>query len=441
VTPAHFAGRRLHFVGIGGCGMSSVALAARALGAEVTGSDHLDGPYLDRLRAAGIGVTIGHDATLVPDGSELIVTPVIPLDNPERAQAKARGLREVTRGELLAEIAALRRTIAVAGTHGKTTTAAMIVHVLRYSGWKVDYILGADWLGSGTNGEWDGQGWLVVETDEADLSILHLQPEVGVLTNVDHDHVETFATLGEVEMMFRNWLACCGKAVTADGVECQLSPVGSSFVWRGQQISVPLLGAHNAQNAATALEVCAALGIAPPQAASAMASFPGVARRLEFAGHTRTGAAVYDDYAHHPTAVAAGLAALRTLTPETLVAVIRPWGPGRLAAMAGSFGAALVEADLVVVLEIASKAWKTAQQGPVTSALLVEAARFARPGRSVERCNDPDTIELLLSGRLGPGSVCVAMCCGDVVERLTSSDRATRSTPRHSSSSCHRSSS
>lgn len=406
--------------------MSSVALAARALGAEVTGSDHLDGPYLDRLRSAGIGVTVGHDAALVPDRSELIVTPVIPLDNPERTRARALGLREVTRGELLAEIAALRRTIAVAGTHGKTTTAAMIVHVLRHTGWKADYILGADWLGSSTNAEWNGQGWLVVETDEADLSILHLQPEVGVLTNVDHDHVETFATVGDVETMFRKWLACCGKAVTADGVKCELSPVGSSFVWRGQHVSVPLLGAHNAQNAATALEACAALGIAPQQAARAMANFPGVARRLELAGHTRTGAAVYNDYAHHPTAVAAGLAALRTLTPETLVAVIRPWGPGRLAAMAGSFGAALAGADLVVVLEIASKAWKTAQQGAVTSALLVEAARSARPGRPVERCNDPDAIELLLSEWLGPRTVCVAMCCGEVVERLTASHYGTR---------------
>jgi UDP-N-acetylmuramate--alanine ligase len=424
-------GRRLHFIGIGGCGMSGLALVARRLGAQVTGSDRSDGPYLARLRNRGIPVTLGHTGT-APDGAEVVVSSAVPDDNAERVEARSRNLVEMTRGELLAELVRMRRTIAVAGTHGKTTTAAMIVHALRGAGQSADYVIGGDILPTRTNAEWDDGEWLVVETDESDRSLLELTPDIAVLTNVEYDHVETFSSLGDVEGVFRQFLRQSGYAVLWDRAQLRglrdgpmavfdvpsprLTPGGSRFEWRGHPVELRLAGAHNARNAAAALEACLAAGADPVRSASAMADFSGVARRFELLGRRPGGAVVYDDYAHHPTEVGATLDAARTLEPERLVVVLRPWGVTRVRAMAEAFGAALASADLVVVLDIAGGT--PAGPGAVDVHLIVDAARASAPDRPTVWIPEPDGVVRFLQDELGPGSLCVTLGCGDVATRL-----------------------
>src|ERR1700677_553885 len=208
--------RRLHFVGVGGAGMSGYARAAHTLGAEVTGSDGALSPYAERLQADGVlEVQVGHDAENVPAGEdvELIYSSAVPAENPERRAARERGLAERPRAELLAEMTAMKRTIAVAGTHGKTTTASMIVHALRAAGLRPGWLVGAPVGGGLANAEWGEGEWLVVEADESDRSMLSLQVEVAVLTNVELDHHASYGSLAELEEAFREFLAHAGRAI------------------------------------------------------------------------------------------------------------------------------------------------------------------------------------------------------------------------------------
>src|SRR5688500_8704897 len=208
-----WSGRRLHFVGIGGAGMSGVAIVARELGAQVTGSDRApDSPYLAR---AGL-IAVRHDAANVPDGAELVFSSAIPGDNPERAAARERGLRELHRADLLGEITRLRPTIAVTGTHGKTTTSSMVVHALRGCGMDPAYLVGGEVRSTGSNAGWGAGEWLVVEADESDRSLLKLAPRVAVLTNAELDHHATYSSQRDVDDTFRAFLALAGEVVLGD---------------------------------------------------------------------------------------------------------------------------------------------------------------------------------------------------------------------------------
>ncbi|MEY2516027.1 MAG: UDP-N-acetylmuramate--alanine ligase, partial [bacterium] len=196
-----WSARRLHFVGIGGAGMSGLALIAQALGASVSGSDRTESSYLVRVREAGIEPSIGHDASNLPagDGVELVVSTAIGADNPERAAGRERGLREIHRGELLGELSRLRRTIAIAGTHGKTTTSSMATHARAAIGWQPSYVIGGELRSSGLNAAWGAGDWLVVEADESDRSFLRLAPEIAVVTNIELDHHTTYGSHAELE--------------------------------------------------------------------------------------------------------------------------------------------------------------------------------------------------------------------------------------------------
>ena len=208
-----WAGRKLHFVGIGGAGMSGLALVAHALGASVTGSDRAAGsPYGGPLRAAGIEPAVGHDAANVPGGAEVVVSSAIPPDNPERAAARDRGLRELHRADLLGELTRLRPTIAVTGTHGKTTTSSMLVHALRGCGMDPGYLVGGAVRSTGSNAGWGAGEWLVVEADESDRSLLKLAPAIAVLTNAELDHHTTYASQRDVDETFRAFLALADRA-------------------------------------------------------------------------------------------------------------------------------------------------------------------------------------------------------------------------------------
>jgi UDP-N-acetylmuramate--alanine ligase len=457
-------GRRLHFVGVGGAGMSGYARAAHTLGATVSGSDRAETPYLERLREEGVlDARIGHDPENLPAGGdvELIYSSAIPAENPERAAARSRGLADRPRAELLAELSALRRTIAVGGAHGKTTTASMIVHVMRALELNPSWLVGSS-VGEGlANSHWatpstgpsrgsageqqddldahQGQ-WLVVEADESDRSMLSLDVEIAVLTNVELDHHATFASLGELREAFGEFLALARRAVVVwdrpeltslldfechepgegrDGPEVisydvpapLLRAGGSEFGWRGTEVSLSVPGAHNALNAVAALEVARLVGI---DASSAIESFRGAGRRFQRLGQTDRGAVVIDDYAHHPTEVAATLAAARTFAPHRLVAVFQPHLFSRTAMLANEFGVALAQADVIVLLDVYPARERAEDHPGVSGLTLARAASEHAGGRTVLWLPTLQLAERVLKDMLGAGDLCVVMGAGDV---------------------------
>jgi UDP-N-acetylmuramate--alanine ligase len=426
-TPADWTGRRLHFVGIGGAGMSGLALIAQALGAEVTGSDRALSSYTERLAGHGILTTLGHAAANVPPGAEVVYSTAVPADNPERLTAG----RELHRADLLAEIASLRRCLAVTGTHGKTTTAAMAVHALTGAGLDPSYVVGGELRTTQSNAGWGSGDWIVVEADESDRSLLKLSPEIAVLTNAELDHHSTYGSRLELEQTFRTFMAragdravvwdrpalralCPPDAVPYDAPDPLLGPDGSRFAWRGIDVELAVPGAHNAVNAAGALTACMLAGAAPELAAGALADFRGARRRLERLGATATGAEVYDDYAHHPTEVAAAIAAARTLGPRRLVAVFQPHLYSRTQALARGFGAALAAADSIVVLPVYPARERPEDFPGIDGRLVASAAADASAGRRVAWLPGFELAAGYLRADLRAGDLCLVMGAGNV---------------------------
>jgi UDP-N-acetylmuramate--alanine ligase len=427
-----FEGRSLHFVGIGGAGMSGLALVSKALGARVTGSDRADSPYCERLRAAGIEPAIGHDATNYPPGAELVVSTAIPEDNPELSAARAAGAHVLHRGDLLGELSRMKRTIAVSGTHGKTTTASMAAHVLRETGRDPAFLIGGELRSAGTNADWGEGAWAVIEADESDRSFLKLYRPVAVITNVELDHHATYANLRELEEAFAEFaepaeLLILGPGVNLDGRgrevrfdvrgRVELLPGGSRFEVQGTEVELHVPGRHNILNALAALAACRAAGVEPVEAAPALASFTGAARRFESHGRSASGARIFDDYAHHPTEVRATLEAARTLAGGAkgrLVACFQPHLYSRTRLLARDFGRSLALADLVVVLDV-YPARERAEDFPGVSGLLVaQAAADAAGGRPVWWLPRMEDAERMLAAELGEGDILLTMGAGDV---------------------------
>jgi len=436
VTDRPWAGRRLHLVGLGGAGMSGYARVALALGARVSGSDRADSPGLAALRDLGVEVHVGHDAANVPagDGVEVFHSTAIPLSNPERVAAHARGLADRPRADLLEQISRLKRTIAVAGAHGKTTTTSMIAHTLLRCGMRPAYLIGGALRTTGLNADWGAGEWLVVEADESDRSMLELHVEVAVVTNVELDHHATYGSLAELREVFRALLAGVPEAVLWDRPDVLAlrasdaprvafdvpAPVleagGSRFPWRGHEVRLSVPGAHNARNAAAALEACALAGADPAAAVAALADFAGAGRRFERLGTTPSGAAVVDDYAHHPTEVAATIAAARTLGSRRVVAVFQPHLYSRTQRLAAEFGAALARADVAAVLDV-YPARERAEDFPGVSGLTIaEAVADAAPGKTVVWLPDFDAAARVLGPRLRDGDLCLVLGAGNVDE-------------------------
>ena len=427
-----WTGRRIHLVGAAGAGMSAYALAARALGASVTGSDRESSAYARRLaERTGIEVAIGHDAANVPPGAdvELFYSSAIPPENPEREAARERGLRELSRAQLVRELSALKRTIAVAGAHGKTTTAGMLSHILLLSGSEPSFLIGGVPEPLGTNAGWGDGEWLVVEADESDRSMLELDVEIAVVTNVELDHHATFASLAELEDTFRAFLAGAREAVLwdspsvlklregprvayeAEGVEA--APSGTRLTWRGRAVSLAVPGLHNARNATGALEAAALTGVKAEDAVRALESFAGVGRRLERLGTSRAGAELYSDYAHHPTEVRATLQAARPLAAGRLVVAFQPHLFSRTAALAQEFAAALAAADVVVVLEI-YPAREDPRDWPGVGGALIAGALGGTGHRDVHFEPTLRDAALLLERELREGDLCIVMGAGDI---------------------------
>jgi UDP-N-acetylmuramate--alanine ligase len=421
-----WGGRQLHFIAIGGAGMSALALVCHRLGAQVSGSDRADSSYMERLRAAGLVPRVGHDADAVPPGAEVVVSTAVPEDNPELARARERGQPVLHRGELLAQVCERKRLLAVAGTHGKTTTAGMLAHVLRAIGADPGFLLGGELPGAGNEGgvanaAWGEGEWVVAEADESDASFLQLHPRVAVVTNVELDHHSRWSSRAELLDAFRGFCQPAeGLALPADD---SLQPlvggqrvVGFDVARPGPELELRVPGRHNLLNARAALAALQLAGFELDRVAGALGSFPGMLRRLELKGR-RNGATVYDDYAHHPTEVSAALEALRALRPRRLIAVFQPHLYSRTKALASRFGAALAAADEVGVLEVyPAREQPVGDLAGVTGLSVARAAADHASGRPVWWLVDAQRAERALRSRLRDGDLLVTIGAGDVYE-------------------------
>jgi UDP-N-acetylmuramate--alanine ligase len=385
-------GRRIWFAGIGGAGLSSYAVLSRAWGADVSGWDRTETPYLTYVRAAGIPVTIAPNAAGPPEGAEAVVS-----------TAYAGLVEGRSRAEFLSELVSLRRSIVVAGAHGKTTTAAMVAFCLDRLGHDPAFLLGGEVPQLGGNAR-AGEGWLVVEGDESDRTVAALRPEIAVLTNVELDHHATFASGAELDDLFQRWLEGVPKVVRGDHLDPSDVP-----------LAVP--GLHNRRNAACALAALELAAVPRAEAAQALAEFRGVRRRLEVLGEVH-GVRVVDDYGHHPTEVAAALAALREDERNgRLLVLFQPHLYSRTRHLAAELASALATADAVCVTDV-YPAREQAVPG-VTGKLVVDALAELRPGMAVAWTPGVDDGARLLKGRARPGDTVLTVGAGDV-------DRAAR---------------
>jgi UDP-N-acetylmuramate--alanine ligase len=429
-----WAGRRLHFIGIGGAGMSGLALVCARLGATVSGSDRADSSYMERLRRAGIEPAIGHDAANLPNGAEVVVSTAIGADNPELALAREQGTEPIHRGALLAELCAEKRLIAIAGTHGKTTTTAMAVWALRAIGADPAFFVGGEVAGLGAddgaaNAAWGEGEWVVAEADESDASFLELRPEIAVVTNIEMDHHTRWGSLADLRQAFREFLAAAdGVALPADGSLDDLAGRGRRLGFDAEVpglVDLPLAvpGRHNRENARAALAAIELAGLDVGAAAAALVDFPGVRRRLELKG-SRGGARIYDDYAHHPTEVRAALSALRELRPGHLIAVFQPHLYSRTKALGRELGAALALADEVAVLDVyPAREQPVGELAGVSGLGVAQAAAERMGGRPVWWLPEAETARRALADLLEAnadrgieGQVLVTIGAGDVFE-------------------------
>ena len=376
------SGRRLWFVGIGGAGLSAYAKLARARGAEVGGWDRVETPYLVGLE--GVTIETGPEPGPPPPGWEVVVSSAYP-------QVPGR-----SRAAFLAELVSLQPSIVVAGAHGKTTTSAMIAFVLAETGHDPAFLVGGEVPQLGGNAG-AGQGWLVVEGDESDRTVELLRPEIAVVLNVELDHHATFASLAEVEELFERWIAEVPHVVRG----WELEPV--SF-----ELELP--GEHNRRNAAAALAALELAGVPGAEAGPVLARFRGAGRRFTLVGESG-GVRVYDDYAHHPTELAATLAAAREQADRVHV-LFQPHLPSRTRHLAQELGEALCGADTACVTEI----YAAREEIPagLSGKLVADALGEARPGMRIGWAPSVEAGARMVAGWAEPGDLVLTVGAGDV---------------------------
>ena len=436
-----FADRRLHMVGIGGAGMSALAAIAYAWGAEVDGCDTTASEYTRRLERFGIRVAHGHDRAHLEDGMDVVVSSAVPADADEVVEARVRGLQVTHRTELLAEMVAGRRSICVGGAHGKTTTTAMIAYGGTRLGFDPTWLVGGDVPQLGGNAGPGGGELLVAEADESDGSCALLRPQIALVTNIELDHHDRFESEHDLRALFAAWVASVpagGGVLLGDGVDLDAVALRGSFGfddradWRitafegngggsrfwlrvpsapPVRVELKLPGRHNAQNAAGAVSALVAVGASPADAASALRDFEGAGRRFERRGSV-AGAEIVDDYAHHPTEVAAAIDAARAQSPARVVVCFQPHLYSRTAALAVRFGEALAGADEAVVTEIYA-----AREQPVegvTAKLVVDALAERRPGMPLAYEPTLEAAADYLRARMRAGDLVLTVGAGDV---------------------------
>lgn len=432
---------KTHLVGIGGAGMSALAHLYIERGDTVSGSDAVASSVTELLSKAGARVAVGHKAENIGDAHLVVVSTAATEDNPEVLAARRRGLQVISRGRAAAELAATRREVAVAGTHGKTTTTTMVAVALDPTDPLV--ISGGRLPGSDYNSRPGAGPFAVVEADESDGSFLELTPEVAVVTNIEADHLDRYRDIDAIRDAFERFAArvtstlvgCVDDAGSVSlmaaapgaivgygfgpaevhGSGYHVRERGSAFTldspWGHARVELSMTGKHNALNALGAL--AAGLVLSRPMdelvRQLATAQLPG--RRLELVAEVG-GARVYDDYAHHPTEVAATLSAAREICPGKLVCAFQPHRFSRLHAMMADFAACFGAADEVILLPVYA-AGELPIEG-ATSAALAAAIHRRDPARQVELLDHLDDLPAALRSRLGPGDVAVCMGAGDI---------------------------
>jgi UDP-N-acetylmuramate--alanine ligase len=436
--------KTVHLIGVGGAGMRNLARLFLAKGIRVSGSDLKDSEGLRELMAAGAHVRVGHDADAIDDPDAVVISSAIAEQNPELAAARARGLAVWARQQAIAAFAGAHRSIAVAGTTGKTTTTSMIATVLEHAGLDPTYLIGGDLNESGSGARAGDGDLFLFEADESDGSFLLTDPGIGVVTNVEVDHVD-FYPGGEEELRlaFAEFCARSGRIVVCaddEGARESVRVAGVDAVRYGMAadadlrltietpgpggargalavdggsvpLALPVDGAHNLLDAAAAIAVGGVVGVHAVDAAHALSSFGGIRRRFERRGSAR-GAEFYDDYAHVPTELAVTLDVARTRRPRRLVAVFQPHRYSRTQALWRELGESLTGADLIVVTDVYG-----ANQTPipgVTGELVVAGVRRAAPEREVVYAPHREDAISFLAREVRAGDFVITLGCGDV---------------------------
>ena len=445
----------IHFVGIGGIGMSGVAELLVNLGYKVQGSDTAETANVKRLREKGVTIFDGQDPKNIEGAAVVVVSSAIKGDNIEVVTARARRVPVVRRAEMLAELMRLKQCVAVAGTHGKTTTTTMVAALLEAGGLDPTVINGGIINAYGTNARLGAGDWMVVEADESDGTFLKLPADVVIVTNVDPEHLDYFKTFERVEAAFEDFVAnvpfygfavmCTdhpvvqtlvgritdrrvityGENPQADARLVDLMPAdgGSRFAvaFRDRPgnaahtiagLTLPMPGRHNALNATAAIAVARELGLSDDQIRSGLAGFGGVRRRFTRTGDWN-GVVVFDDYGHHPVEIAAALKAARESTKGQVIAVMQPHRYTRLASLFDQFCTCFNDADVVIVAEV-----YPAGEAPIKGAdrdSLVAAMR-ARGHRRVVALDGPDKLAGLVRGLATSGDYVVCLGAGNITQ-------------------------
>ena len=445
----------LHFVGIGGIGMSGIAEVMVNLGYTVQGSDQSDSANVKRLRDKGMKISIGHSAENLTGVRVLVVSSAIKPDNPELIGARAQRLPVVRRAEMLAELMRLKSCVAIAGTHGKTTTTSMVAALLDADGFDPTVINGGIINAYGTNARLGAGDWMVVEADESDGTFLKLPADIAIVTNIDPEHLDHFKTFEAVQDAFRAFvenvpfygfsvmctdhpvvqalvgriedhrLVTYGENPQADVRMTDVSHAGGTslftvvfrdrtgnFLHEIKNVALPMPGRHNALNATAAIAVAHELGIGDDVIRNALASFGGVRRRFTRTG-TWNGVAIIDDYGHHPVEIAAVLRAARESTKGHVIAVMQPHRYTRLAVLFEQFCACFNDADAVIIAPVYS-----AGEAPIPGVdrdALVQAIRN-HGHRQVVALDGPDKLAGLIAAMAKPGDYVVCLGAGSITQ-------------------------
>ena len=436
--------RRVHFVGIGGAGMSAIAKVLMERGFEVSGSDLKRSRGATMLEAMGVGVHIGHQATLVDGADVVVISTAIPERNPELVRARATGIEIMTRGEALAALLNDLKSIVVAGTHGKTTTTSMIVSVLRSEGRDPTYLVGGGLNDVGTNARLGRDELAVAESDESDGSFLLLTPHVAVITNIEADHLDHWGSFDAIKEAFRSWLRAVKEGggivvpqgddglrgyspspgisrstfgpdgdVDARDVRPHASGISFTLVHGDSTAPVALRvpGRHNVANALAAAAACLQVGLSLRSIAHGLGEYKGVERRFQIRGEVG-GVTVIDDYAHHPTEVEATLEAARAGPWRRVVAVFQPHRYSRTQRLHEDFGASFGAADRIVITDVYG-----AGESPVpgvTGKLVSDAVCAHLPGRAVAYLPHHGELVAYLRASSRPGDALLTLGAGDI---------------------------